>query len=231
MRRRVDRAVVAAATAAVLTVASPVGAEPLLQRADAEELAQILAEAADEHDICYGWDVTVNNETGVIRRDIGSSLGPGREIDPLVCGRYVVFEAYLDYTPESSESSDSATFGVSSNVPGAPTGADLRRVGISSDSLLGDRDDVALFNATAALPLLMAERGEAPALGLDENSEPIRGDRPTGRPGSDFLRTYGGGLFFGLAMVVVGLGWAFYAARLAHYFDSDDESDDESDDD
>ena len=197
----------------VLGPASAAGAVPILDPADAEELAAQLAEATRVQGICYGWYVNVWDEgAGTSRADIGSSRGVGQPAEHQSCPRFLVFRADLRYTPESSESEDSATFYVFGNVTGGPDDRDLRRLGVSESALVGNDDDLALINAVQALPALVAERrlaGVVPA-------EPTEGtipaaDRPTNTPGSDWTRSYGHFVLLSAVLVLGGLGWAAYA--------------------
>jgi len=216
--RRVLAGAAVAAVALIVPLVGPAGALPILAQPDAEELAADLEEAAEVQGICYGWRVRVNDSDRILSgEDVGSSRGVGLPAQDVSCPRWMVFEAILTYTSASSESEDSATFRVWSNVPGAPLEANLRRVGVDSAALLGENDDVAVINATLALPALAAELRLAPPLPLDRNTEGIpEVDRPTGTPGSDWLRTYGVYLALSGVLVVGGLvwaGWAWVAGR------------------
>lgn len=224
-RRRRWAALIAGAAAYVLVGgALPAGALPVLEEADATELAQALAEATEDQDVCYGWDVTVYDYGGSgDGRDQGSSLGVGKAAeDPAnaaECARWVVFEATLAYTSASSESEDSASFSVSSNVVGAPTSADLRDNGISEGALLGNNDDQTVANATLLLPALMAEKGLAAPISLEANTQALpAGDKATGTPGSDWLRKYGAAVAFAAVLLVGGLGWAAWIFFREHPF-------------
>jgi hypothetical protein len=203
--------VAAMATAAlVLGGATPAAALPILDNADATELAQALAEATEDQDVCYGWKVTVydygGSSDGV---DEGSSLGVGQSANQVECPRWVVFEATLVYTDAASEAEDSATFSVRSNVPEGPSSTDLREAGISEAGLLGGNDDQVVADATLLLPALMAEQGLADPISLEPNTQTLpAGDRATGTPGSDWLRKYGAALTVAALLVGGGLGWA-----------------------
>lgn len=205
-RSQVTGALVAAVL--VLAGAGPAHALPILDAVDAEELAQDLAEATAVHGICYGWDVTVDDAAGTYSGvDMGSSRGVG--IPAQACDQWMVFEAFLTYTSESSETEDSATFGVTSNVMGAPAEQDLRVVGIDGDALLGAADDLAIINAARALPALAAERGLAPPLILERNTDAIPPiDRPTPGTGSDWTRNNGDFLLLSVLSMIGGLIWA-----------------------
>jgi hypothetical protein len=61
-------------------------AYPFLDQGDAAELANELAEATDEQGICYGWQVSVDDQSGgPSGTDVGSNFGPGQEIDATQC--------------------------------------------------------------------------------------------------------------------------------------------------
>ncbi len=211
----------AAGTAAViLGAAAPAGAVPILDAADATELAQALAEATEDQDVCYGWKVTVYDYGGGADGiDLGSSLGVGQPAVQAECPRYVVFEASITYTSASSEAEDSASFGVVSNIPGAPTVADLRDNGISGGGLLGANDDQVVANATLLLPALMSEKGLAEPIALEPNTQPLpASDRATGTPGSDWLRKYGSAVAVAALILLGGLGWAAWIVVKEHPF-------------
>ena len=200
----------AGVSAAAFLWASSAGALPVLEAPDATELAQALAEATDDQDVCYGWDVTVNDYGGSASGvDEGSSLGVGPTAIETECERYVIFEARITYTSQASESEDSASFVVRSNIPGAPTTGDLFDAGISTSGLLGGNDDQVVANAALMLPALVAEKGLAPPITLEANTEALpSGDRATGTPGSDWLRKYGAGAGMAALLLAGGLGWA-----------------------
>ena len=226
--RRAAASVIAVALVLVLSAARPVAALPILEPADADELAAELAEAAEVQGICYGWEVTVDDQATNVRSvDVGSSRGAGLDVRDPSCPRWMVFQADLTYTPSSSESEDSAAFRVWTNVGGAPDESDLRRVGITGDALLGSADDLAVINATLALPALAAERRLAPALPVERDAGDVPPtDGPTNPPGPDWSRTYGHFILLAVAFVVGGLGWAGWAwlsDRYQWHFNSDDE--------
>ena len=203
------RLVALVAAAIALTVAPGVSATPILDQSDAEELAGVLAEAEASQDICYGWEVSISGDvsTTLAAGEYGSSRGP--DTHAVVCDQYVIFDANLTYTSESSEASDRASFDVRSNLAGAPTEADLRRVGIDGGRLLGNDDDRAIYDATVALPALVAESGLAPPVAAEANRDELPpGDGPRGGGGSDWLRTNAGPLAVILIVLIGGLAWA-----------------------
>jgi hypothetical protein len=130
-----------------------------------------------------------------------------------------VFEASITYTSASSEAEDSASFDVVSNIPGAPTAADLRDNGISGGGLLGSADDQVVANATLLLPALMSEKGLAEPIALEANAQPLpASDRATGTPGSDWMRKYGAALAVAALTLAGGIGWAAWILVKEHPF-------------
>lgn len=168
-------------------------AVPILDQADGAELAQGLSEAAEVQDVCYGWEVEVEDQSGGPSGvDAGSSQGPGVVLDRARCPKYVVLKGLVVYTSETAESEDGADIALESNLQKPPTLEDLARLGFSANDLLSDTaDDVALTDMVGALPLLVAEAGEAPFIPFEAQTEPLAaGDVPTNTPGSDWLRTF-----------------------------------------
>lgn len=205
--RRPLAAIATGALALLATSSSATAAEPILDRADADDLVEVLTDAFEAHGVCYGWDVSISSELGSdLGDDIGSNLGVGVPADDAPCTRWIIFSAYLTYTDESSESQDSARFEVTSNVSGAPIADDLARLGITEERLLGGSDDAAVAEATRALPLLAAERGVVDPLPLAVNAEELpEGDGATGSHGSDWRRAYGAPIAFGVLLALAGL--------------------------
>lgn len=208
-----SRALLAAALAAVLALAgaAPAAAEPLLEPEDATDLAQTLAEAQAEQGVCYGWAVDVD----ALGTDAGSSIaGPGQPLqpDPAQCPKgYVSLRGVIDYTSEYEEAEDSADVRIESSLPSAPSVRDLEDLGLSVDDLLGEQDDKALFDMVGALPLLVAESGAAPYVAYEPAPPDVPAtDRPTNQPGSDFFRTAGPILGFGVFLILAGLFWLIY---------------------
>ena len=199
--------VIAAVAFVATALAQSFATGPVLQPEDAQELSAILAEATEEQDICYGWRVFVADDGNPSAggTDIGSNLGPGTE--PTSCPKWVVFQAEIHYTSESSEQYDSAAFDILSNLDRAPRHSQLEDLGISEGALLSDRDDLAVIDATSALPLLVADLGLAPPVALEPNTQALpASDRATGRPGSDWLRTHGSTLGLASFLLILGLG-------------------------
>ena len=209
------RLAIAAAMVALLTAvpAPPVGAVPILDEQDAVELANNLADAMEEQDVCYGWQVSVRDDDGPLSGlDQGSSLGPGQDPRDPACSPSVIFVADLRYTSQMSESADSASYRIDSTLPGF-SGRGLADLGIDEGALLGDDDDLAVFNATSLLPALVAEKGLAPPIIAEETTGTIpAADRPTGSPSSDRVR--GWWPAFTITGLLILLGGLWMAAAL-----------------
>lgn len=195
----------------LLAPSSPVNAA-ILAPDDATELANTLAEASTEQGVCYGWNIDVSDYSGGGEDgpDVGSNLGPGKPLTPGAggCDKYVILTGYVTYTSESSESDDSSSWSIESNLTRPPLTSELEDLGYGSGDLTGDKNDVTLINAVGALPALVADHGEAEALPFEASTQPanVQG-APTNGPGNDFVREYGVMLaLFGL-IFAGGLVW------------------------
>jgi hypothetical protein len=176
--------------ALVLAPAGTASAAPILDSADATELASTLAEASQaQGGICYGWQVEVTDPEGADGNEVGSSAGAGKAVDTVLCRSYVVLSALVTYTSELSESEDSASWRLQTSFAELSSG-DLDRFG-NPDDLLGDNDDARLFDTVKALPLLVSDKGLAPPIQLDASTEPVpEAAGLTGTPGNDRLRAH-----------------------------------------
>ena len=212
-------ALVLAAGTAVSPAVAQTPTRGLLEEGDAIELANKLAEATEDQDVCYGWIVEINDHDRGFRGEQGSSFGPQASPTDAACTPSVVFVAQLVYTSELSEASDSATIRVDSTLPGfSLTGDDFAPFGVNGRALLGDNDDVALVNAVSALPLLVAEAGLAPPVQPEQTTGTIpASDKPTGGGVSDRLRQYGALYFLAVAMILGGVAW-FVVARFLRVY-------------
>jgi hypothetical protein len=192
----VRRLAALAAAAALLVAPAGAAALPLLATADANELANTLAEAQADQGICYGWYVEIDDDSGSGLSGVeqGSSRGgPGDTITRYTpeCPRYAVLTARIHYTSESSESEDSASLFVDTNLGPPVSDRGLARLGLTGGDLLGGGDDTSLINMVGALPLLAAESGAAPYVPYEANTAPLTaGEHPTGSPGSDWWRKF-----------------------------------------
>jgi hypothetical protein len=179
---------------------------------DAAELAQTLAEAQEEQEVCYGWNVTNNFSTS---SDVGSSTGgPGVPLAATqgACPKgAVILEGDIDYACGSCDSSDSASVSISSgNLANPPTVDDLEGMGLKAGDLTGDKDDTTLVNMVNALPLLVADRGNAPYVEYEQTTTVPAADHATDTPGSDLLRDSWLGLVFFGGLVLAGPGFFLY---------------------
>ncbi|MDQ3723087.1 MAG: hypothetical protein M3376_08490 [Actinomycetota bacterium] len=208
------RAIVVAITLAVALAATAHAG--VLAPGDAAELAQSLAEAQEEQDICYGWRVANNfSDTP----DTGSSDGPGRQlIKQRLSGRrlrtctkgFVELKGDIDYSCESCESGDSASISIESNLPNPPTVDDLEDLGLKAGALTGEKDDTTLVNMVNTLPLLVADRGNAPYVAYEPAATVPATDHATDKPGSDLLRDAWVWLVVFGALILAGPGLYLY---------------------
>ena len=189
------------AGALLLAAPAPASADVIFDPADADELAAVLAEAFTEQGVCYGWAVTVDN-VGSRESSVGSNFGAGRAVSPDTCNAYVEFYADITYTSESSESEDSASYGVRSE-PATVTRDDLSALDIDFDGLTGEDPDIAVGKAVTALPLLAADKGIAKALSAtpDTATSTPADAQLTDDPGSDWWRDRGGMVIWAVVLI------------------------------
>jgi hypothetical protein len=194
--------------------ASAAGAQtPLLTPQDAADLTESLADAQAKQGVCYGYVVTIN---GTVTDQGSSTGGAGRALDRERCGRgFASLEANLVYTCETCDGEDSALVNIVSSFPDPPTTEDLEGFGLQSGDLLGEQDDTTLFNMVGALPLLVADRGLAQPVGFEAPERVAATDRPTGSPGSDFLRDAWPLLALSAFLVLMGPAYWVYKRRNA----------------
>ena len=180
--------------AAVVLTPSPASAEnPVLDAEGDADLVAALEEATEVQGVCYGYDLGVEDgDTGQwAGRYAASSLGAGTvpELGPDCPEGVVLLVAGIRYTSELSDAEDSAAWRLDSTLTQLDIGQ-VEDLGLSSGDLLDDdRSETTLLNAVLALPGLAAERAGVPPVLLEPNTEPLPADaRPTGTPGSDWLR-------------------------------------------
>ena len=226
------RALLLACAALALVAAAPAHAG-IMSPEDATDLAQSLADAQEEQEVCYGWDVGNNFGAG---SDIGSSIGgPNAALLDVAgtCKRGVVLlTGSIDYSCDSCEASDSASVSIqASGMANPPTVDDLEDLGLKAGDLTGDNDDTTLFNMVNVLPLLVADKGNAPYVEYEPATTVPATDRATNKPGSDFLRD--NWIWLLLCGALTALGPIYYFYKRAQVPKSKrtprDESDDESD--
>jgi hypothetical protein len=197
--------IVLAAAALLLAAPGTASADVIFDPADADELANTLAEAYADQNVCYGWHVTVD-DVGSTSDSVGSNFGAGRAVDSgaTSCEATVEFTATITYTSEASESEDSASYDVHSSPPGV-THADLDGLGIDFDGLTGEDPDVPIGKAVVALPLLAADKGIADPLSAAPNPSTATDDAQlTDDPGSDWWRDRGGMVIWALILMAAG---------------------------
>lgn len=188
------RLLVAAAVLGPLLLAAPASAaNPVLDPEDDAEVAAALAEATEVQDVCYGYVLAVDDgDTGEWGGTYATSNGGVgvRAAEAGGCSDGVVeLVARITYTSDFSEAEDSASWDLVSDLTGL-TIADVEDQGLSSGDLLDDGASAAtLQNAVLSLPRLAAERAGLQPVVLEPNASPLpEGARPTGTPGSDWLR-------------------------------------------
>lgn len=202
----------------VVLAGSAAGAQtdPVFEPAAARDLADLLAEATNAQDVCYGWTVQVADvETRSQAQSTGSNFGPGRSLDSAgsSCRYAVEFTADIVYARASSDFDDSVSWTVTSRPPGGPGKDDLDRLELFDKAdLAGDNLDLAVARAVAALPQLAASAGIAPPLtAAPATSAPPDVGSLADSPGSDFLRRAGGLLAFGAVLLAGGLAFGAFA--------------------
>lgn len=209
------RALVPFALAALLLVAAPsaASADVIFDPADADELAATLAEARADQGVCYGWEVNVDDPLAGLSQSVGSDGAAGVPLNTASCPKYVLLSVFINYTSESSESEDSASYDLRSSS-GGPTRADLEGLGLDWGGLTGEDPDVVIGNAVNALPLLAADKGMGKAI----EAAPATGDAPadaalTDDPGSDWWRGNGGVVMWGAGLLLAGGVFALWVLR------------------
>lgn len=189
--------------------AAQAGPGILLTAEDRVELASTLAEATTESGTCFGYRVNLGGSGAADRTETLSNAGPDREPRAADCPKgSVLLQVSITYTSESSESDDSASFLVSTDVPGLSGSVATKRMkdlsGVDDGDFTGDDDDLALRNATAALPLILD--GATPAELAAPAAKAPNGDRLTGSPSSDWIRAHGLGIGIAFVVLLVALG-------------------------
>ena len=202
----------AVAGALLLVAAAPAHAvNPVLEPEDDAEIAQALSQATEVQDVCYGYLLQVRDgDTGEFTGDYAVS-NAGQDVAASTAsgcaGGFVELRAGIVYTSQFSEAEDAAGWEVLSTLgAGAPTAADLEQLGLSASDLLDDATaPLTLRNAVLALPALATEGAALPPVQLEPNDEPLPPEaRPTGSPGSDWLRENTVPLFLSVLAVLAG---------------------------
>lgn len=141
------------------------GDPAVLTQAESQALSDRLSAAYKAQHICYGW---VFNDS-----EIGSNWGPSTPVTNTDrCDKYVVLT--VDYTYNSvDEEFTAVTYDIES-VGVTLDKAELTAAGIDDDELL-DEPNVAVSNAVGLLPVLVAEKGQAPAVPVPEGQQDTKG--------------------------------------------------------
>jgi hypothetical protein len=123
----------------------------------------------------------------------------------------VVLVGSIDYACNSCEGSDSAFVSIeTTGMANRPTTKDLEDLGLKAGDLTGDNDDTTLINMVEALPLLVADKGNAPYVEYEQATTVPPTDRATNKPGSDFLRDNWIWLLLCVALIALGPIYYFY---------------------
>ena len=215
-RHRRGVPLLAAALCGVLLAGPAHAANPVLDPEDDVDLAASLAEATEVQDVCYGYVLGVTDaDTGEWGGTYAASSA-GADVPASTaggCDEVVELVARIDYTSSFSEAEDSAAWDLVSTLPELSI-ADVEALGLSPGDLLDDsRSATTLLNAVQSLPRLAAEQAGRPPVVLEPNTAPLPADaRPTGSPGSDWLRENGALLVLSVAAILAGVV-AFLASR------------------
>lgn len=179
------------------------GQNPVYDDETGADIQAALDEATAVQGVCYGVLLEVSDfDTGIYSGSYAVRSIPTSG----ACRAEVVLQAAVTYSSEFSEAEDSASWLVTSSLPGAPTAADLQRLGLTARALLDDgKSEQALLNAALALPALTAERvpGVVPLVLVEATATPPAEATPTGTPGSDRLRQHRTSLVL-LGLLLVG---------------------------
>jgi hypothetical protein len=145
------------------------GGDPsVLTQAEAQALSDRLRAAYEAQQICYGWRIN-DAETG-------SNFGPGSPVsDHPDCPKYVEF--VIDYSYDSVEEEFTSVTAYDIQSAGGVTldRSELTKAGVDNDDLL-DEPNVAVSNAVGLLPVLVAEKGQAPAVPVPEGQQNTNGN-------------------------------------------------------
>lgn len=187
---------------------------PLLPEGDAVELANQLADAAAVQDVCYGWTLDVDDDWSYDYDGSWRASNGGLGMTPSVvpgCDDWVLLTFTVAYQSNSSELEDSASVSLAtSGTLDLDEYSILDRLapyGATEDALLGDQDDMAIRNSVAALPLVVAEDTNRPAVRATPDAMAVpAADHPTDSPHFDYLRTYLPHLGVAAFLLVVGVG-------------------------
>jgi hypothetical protein len=205
----------------VLLVAATAPAHATIEEAERRDLVDLVDEAVAQQNVCYGWDLTIDDASGVdsgrseamvIPQDDSTAISnvgvAGRE----PCSRSVVLVVNVIYTSESSESPDTANWQLDGILERSSTGLEL------DQQRLVDDPAYEIYQTLGKLPGLVAEAGLAPFVDLQVNEQPLAPDQAlSGSPTPDWMRN-NSTLLWALALGIAGsLAWMLYAGKSLKY--------------
>ncbi|GAB3978014.1 hypothetical protein V1634_13170 [Plantactinospora veratri] len=160
--------------------------------AERTDTVTLLRQAHATQQICYGWRLRSGGASyGAAPVSVGSNLGDNVAVDsdPARCPRWVEIDASVWYTSASSESSDSASYLVTSSSDFAHVDFDrgLRRLGVDPDQFVDDPGR-AVCQAAVFLPLLVSEAGAGSAARATPPAAAGAAPSPLPDSGNDFWR-------------------------------------------
>jgi hypothetical protein len=185
---------------------------------DRREITAQLARATERQGICYGWSLADDGSAGAR----GSNLGPDEPVtdNPVRCPRWVEVRATVSYAPASSR------FGIDKAAVDVAASPDIDAVDwIERGIFLLYLDEQAFIDdparsigrAALALPLLVAEWGNADAMAVAEPA--VRAPDPLEDVGREFWLE---GPFFGVAapvLLAAAMGFLFLGWRARRAWD------------
>lgn len=187
----------------------------LLTHSDEQTLAKDLARATDYQNICYGWQLALqDNYSGHSGTTVGSNQGGSRPLDTGKCDRWVELRASITWTSNSSSSPDFGRYTIRASpdlTSKLPNTNQLERIGFSQKEVVNN-PSVAVENLMEGLPLLMAENDAAKPLPVKEKAKPSESAAQPVDVNSDKWRNHKGMLIFGsiailgaIACLIVGV--------------------------
>lgn len=144
--------------------------------------------------------MTLAGQRGV---DFGSNHGVATDprLDPTRCPKWIVFTADYFYSSEDEEWS-SVTRKIETNLPANFYTHDLDAMGLTQEQILGDNSVGRLADSIGALPLLVSERGLAPAVPEAAPATPPSGDEVAGPGLGRYIAMGIGGI-----LIIGGVAW------------------------
>lgn len=172
---------------------TPAHAAETMVLADIEELVAELASTYQEQGnaVCYGWSLEIQDDGGA-GGGVTTASNLGNGVPANTCPQYLQFNAYIHWTSEFSESYDSASWNLQSNVAGLDLDEAKETLeeyaGVSNGALEGDNYEAVVEQAALTLPLLAVEAGAAPPIQVEDEATAPADAVPTNGPSADWLR-------------------------------------------